>query len=322
MDVVIVLLLVAFMVLTWRAACRWWVSRGGRRWAGHGLGFIVGNFLSVALALPMIPAADEPVTVGGIVYGFVVLGVLGLLEYRKFGSARPTVSSEVSTTVPPKTESDAPPVQEDDQGESNERAGLSFSLRDTAEMILADDVVDQREAELLLQLLDEEDIYRFDPACRELHQVLIASLEDGYLDKDEAFEVKVLLSEICDRPIEREPKPEPKKKAPKAPSKSEVKAARKRSVKAAAAAASRAQSEKARRPGVDEVLAFSYTDSRGKVSDRHIAFRGASQKNGTTYVKGICHDRQAFRTFRADKMDFLCFADTGEMVNSADLAYW
>jgi len=226
-------------------------------------------------------------------------------EYRTKRSWTAPVKLRTAKVQKPEStpEPDAPVSGNEDEGEA--RDGLTFSLRDTAELILADDVVDQREAEMLLRLLDKQDILHFDPACRELHQALIASLDDGVLDNDEAEEIKALLSEICDRPIERPVRAEPKKKA--APKKPSAKATSKpkRSKPRAAATTQR-------KPEVGDILAFAYTDSKGATSDREVEYRAMTKKDGLAYLKGVCQSRRAFRTFRSDRMEFVCFADTGE----------
>ncbi len=308
MDLAVVLMLLAYMVMSWRLVCRFTVAKGGKRWVGHGLGAIFGPLLGTLAALPIVPGKDEPATVAHLLTGSLILAAFLFAEYRTKQSWTPPLKLRTAKSKKQDSTSESAPSAAVKAAETRSRDRLSFSLRDTAELILADDVVDQREAELLLSLLDKQDILNFDPACRELHQVLVASLEDGVLDNDEAEEIKVLLSEICDRPIERPVKPAPKKKKiPKKPKLSATKKAAKTKAKG---------SEKTRLPATGEVLAFSYTDSKGDTSDRHISYRGSSRKDGLIYVKGICHDRQAFRTFRADRMDFICFAETGEMVDA------
>lgn len=298
MDLIVVLMLLAYVVFGWRLICRFTMFKGGKRWVGHGLGAIFGPLVGILAAIPVIPGKDIPTTLTHVITGAVILAFFVLAEYRTRKTWQ--ASADEATTL--SSSSRAP--------ERNEASaeGLTFSLRDTAEVILADDVVDQREAELLLRLLDGQDILKFDPACRELHQVLIASLDDGVLDSEEAEEIKALLSEICDRPIERPSKPEPKKKAaPKKPAaKSTAKPKRSKPVSRPSASSSQ------RKPKVGDILAFSYTDSKGDTSDREVEYRAITKSNGVAYLKGICRSRQAFRTFRSDRMDFVCFADTGE----------
>lgn len=311
MDLVVVLMLLAYVVFGWRLICRFTIAKGGKRWVGHGLGAIFGPLVGILAAMPVIPGKDIPTTLTHVITGAVILAFFILAEYgtRKTwqASPKPEHARKASTAEATNLSSTS---RASERSETSAE-GLTFSLRDTAEIILADDVVDQREAELLLRLLDGQDILKFDPACRELHQVLIASLDDGVLESDEAEEIKALLSEICDRPIERLAKTEPKKKAaPKKPvAKTTAKPKRSKPV-------SRPSTSTQRRPEVGDILAFAYTDSKGDTSDREVEYRTMTKSNGVAYLKGICQSRRAFRTFRSDRMDFVCFADTGEAFRS------
>lgn len=307
MYLIVILMLLAYVVFGWRLICRFTIAKGGKRWVGHGLGAIFAPLVGILAAIPVIPGKDIPTTITHVITGAVILAFFILAEYRtrKTWQAPPKPRNAREASKAEATKPSSPSLAPDSSETPAE--GLTFSLRDTAEIILADDVVDQREAELLLRLLDGQDILKFDPACRELHQVLIASLDDGVLDSEEAEEIKALLSEICDRPIERPSKPEPKKKAaPKKPAaKTTAKPKRSKSVPRPSVATQR-------KPEVGDILAFAYTDSKGDASDREVEYRAMTKKNGVAYLKGICQSRRAFRTFRSDRMDFVCFADTGE----------
>lgn len=303
MDVIVLLLMLAFVVMGWRLICRVWIGRGGKRWVGHALGFIFGPLIGVMASIPMLPSKEDPATIGNLIVGLVIAAGFLFLEYRAKNSALLPANSKRSKRA-----------QKSAAARSNNNAAaipavepsreLSFSLKDTAELILADDVVDQREAELLLNLLDKQDIIKFDPTCRALHQVLIASLEDGVLDSDEAEEIKALLSEICDRPIARKQQATAKKKKPKT---------RPASFYAKKQRAQKSSNARALQAG--DMIAFMYVDSKGDSSDREVRFRSTTRKDGVVYVKGICQTRKAFRTFREDRMELPCFVDTGEVVN-------
>ncbi len=307
MDLIVVLMLLAYVIFGWRLICRFTISKGGKRWVGHGLGAIFGPLVGILAAIPVIPGKDIPATLTHVISGAVILAFFILAEYRtrKIWQSSPTPGHARKASAAEATNLSSP--SRAPEGNETSAESLTFSLRDTAEIILADDVVDQREAELLLRLLDGQDILKFDPACRELHQVLIASLDDGVLDSDEAEEIKALLSEICDRPIERPAKPEPKKRAASKKPAATTTAKPKRSK-----SDPRPSASTQRKPEVGDILAFAYTDSKGDTSDREVEYRAITKKNGVAYLKGICQSRRAFRTFRSDRMDFVCFADTGE----------
>lgn len=60
------------------------------------------------------------------------------------------------------------------------------------------------------------------------------------------------------------------------------------------------------------VVAFTYEDSAGDISYRTVTVHSAS----TLYLKGECHDRQAERTFRLDRIiGDLTDCDTGEILS-------
>ena len=64
-------------------------------------------------------------------------------------------------------------------------------------------------------------------------------------------------------------------------------------------------------------VAFTYEDSEGAISTRTVTVHSVSQ----TYLKGECHDRQAQRTFRIDRMiGDVIDADTGELLEPRKLA--
>lgn len=311
MELAVLLLFLSYVVLIWRLICRLVVSKGGKRWVGHGVAFIFSPLSGLIAASPVLPDQGQPATMSNLLFGLAILVAFLLAESYTKSRWLPARSSagQRQEAPQPVAEKRQKKTQAPVDSESRRpKKPLSFSLKNTAELILADDVVDQREAELLLQMLDGEDISAFDPLTRELHQALIGSLDDGVLDKDEAFEIKVLLSEICDRPIAKPVKPDSPKKRPKKNKAKRVEAA------ASGSEIKRTASE-SRKPKPGDILVFSYIDSKGDVSDREVEFKALHRKNGVAYLKGICRERRAFRTFRTDRIEIPCFADTGEMID-------
>lgn len=60
------------------------------------------------------------------------------------------------------------------------------------------------------------------------------------------------------------------------------------------------------------MVAFTYEDSSGDISHRTVTVHSASD----TYIKGECHDRQAERTFRLDRIiGNITDCETGEILS-------
>ena len=203
MDALIALMTVGVMVSSWRLIAAF-IRRGGTHWAvAHLAGallFVVPATLYIVAFVPPEDGAVGPVRAALSVLVFVPIGISGAWPYwfwNKVMGARGT-------------EHGVPAPHTDQKPKAS--SGMTFSLKQTAEMVLADDVVDQREAELLLGLLGQQDAAHLDPIARELHQTLVTSLDDGVLDNDEAEDIKALLSEICDRPAVPPDKPAAKAK--------------------------------------------------------------------------------------------------------------
>lgn len=337
-ELLLVCCLIYCIVVIWQWMAPALMNESCPPWLAHMISFVlspVAAFLALALAF----GGEEPGIVN-VLAAVVIAAILtagqrhftgkrqpqsesagtkdsadskpGDLSYRPkplTEDERKKVHASIARSPEPDWQQPSLQVKEQDSGTQAQAESLTFSLKDTAEIILADDVVTQREAELLLSLLDKQDLVSFDPLSRELHQALVASLDDGVFDNREAEEIKVLLSEICDRPVATSEPQVVKKPAKK------TSAQRK-------APAKKVSSERIRKAGralqPGDLLAFMYTDSKGDYSDREINFRSASKKDSVIYLKGICHTRNAMRTFRADRMDRLCFLDTGEMIDDIE----
>jgi len=56
-----------------------------------------------------------------------------------------------------------------------------------------------------------------------------------------------------------------------------------------------------------------YADSKGSVSIRRVTCRKLSNRAAVVYLQGYCHERQALRTFRVDRMTEVACGVTGEV---------
>lgn len=66
----------------------------------------------------------------------------------------------------------------------------------------------------------------------------------------------------------------------------------------------------------DTEIEMLYEDSQGQVSLRSVKVLDISRKNGRTYIDGICLERKAWRTFRADRVLNFTDKSTGELVTN------
>ena len=58
---------------------------------------------------------------------------------------------------------------------------------------------------------------------------------------------------------------------------------------------------------------ITYADSKGSVSLRRVTCRKLSHRAAVLYLQGYCHERQALRTFRVDRMREVACGATGEV---------
>lgn len=66
---------------------------------------------------------------------------------------------------------------------------------------------------------------------------------------------------------------------------------------------------------------LTYVDSRGTTSFRRVTCRKLSERCGTRYVQAFCHERQALRTFRVDRVTEVACGVTGEVFIPATLFF-
>jgi hypothetical protein len=181
------------------------------------------------------------------------------------------------------------------------------SLVTLAEITLADDEVHQREAELLLSWFAEHPDATNDHRTALLHRVLERCLEDQVLDPDEADEIKTCLSEFCDR-MEAEWQAEKEKAAPALRKPVKPKPVKSKPVTPPSVSTDFSFI------GAGTELLINYVDSKGIESERTIAVRNVTRKNGQLYLNAICLEKHKYRSFRADRVQDMTILDTGEFV--------
>ena len=66
---------------------------------------------------------------------------------------------------------------------------------------------------------------------------------------------------------------------------------------------------------------LTYADCKGSVSLRRVTCRKLSERAGVLYLQGFCHERQALRTFRVERITELACGSTGEVFVPATLFF-
>jgi len=164
-----------------------------------------------------------------------------------------------------------------------------------AQVILDDKKVVQAEAVALLRLLEGCVTESSDAALVNLHRVTQRVLADDKLDTDEAEELRVLLGEFIDADLFAP--------LPVAPP---------------AAEPNRALSPVLLELGMTVIM--KYENSKGEVSEREVLVRKVASKNGVVYLGGVCLMRNAYRTFRVDRIVIMIVKNTGELVENVEAA--
>lgn len=161
--------------------------------------------------------------------------------------------------------------------------------------VLDDDKVDLDEAKALRGWFKRNPEAERDFRTKELFDLVNEVLADQALDKDEAMEVFVVLSEYCDEYEE-----EQQVAINQAANKPQVKAAN--------------SSTTIDDLPLEREYYMEYLDSKGKVSKRNIILHEVERKNGTDYLYAFCLLRGGSRTFKAENVQMLCDVETGEVL--------
>lgn len=246
-------------------------------------GVIVGFFSLIALLFVLVSIFESKEYILGLIFFIIFSLLLNLTFYlfdRKLLPSGKFQKRETTNTL------------------TNDQISVFLNM---AKTILEDDKVSQVEAKMLLVYMSSIDEMISDIRTRKLFYTLTEALDDDVLDENEAEEIKTLLSEFCDSPEKSE---EPLVKPKRTKQTKKVKNV----VKDYSPRINIASSQ----------YAFNYMDANGNFSDREIIFRGVKIQNGKAYLNGICRERNAHRTFRADRIMSLIDLDTGEMFDDAD----
>ncbi|MBN3573991.1 hypothetical protein [Vibrio neptunius] len=161
--------------------------------------------------------------------------------------------------------------------------------------ILEDDKVDLDEVKSLRGWFKRHPESAKDYRTQELFELTSDVLEDQVLDKEEALDVFVVLSEFCDEYEESQ-----QVSINQAPNKPQVHGC---------------PSEiSVNHLTLEREYYMEYLDSRGTVTKRNIILHDIEKKSGTVYLYGYCLLRGGSRTFKADNVQMLCDVKTGEVL--------
>lgn len=287
------------------------------------LAYVVG-FAGICAVIIAIGFFLDNSPVDLTIFAFVLCGAFARGAYWLFGVLWPTPPAPAPAAVSHRL----------DERDVEELARM-------AELILADDEVSQKEAELLQEWLETTEKARADKRTKPLFRAVLGSLSDGHLNTDEAEEIKTLLSEFCDnRAVE--PEDDVAEKASAFVGLKEAVGDFRKGLKSAAqeaknsynqeVAKQRAAEEKKQRKAKthkpfrpklssgkrrlhagDEVY-ISYVDAYGEASERRVEVRSINRKNGRIYMNAICLTKHKFRSFRVDRIADMTRIDTGEYV--------
>ncbi len=174
-----------------------------------------------------------------------------------------------------------------------------------AEVTLIDDRVDQFEAEELLEWFRKHPKAQIDNRTKLIYQIVERSLADQELDANEAEELKTRLSEFCDSmQVEWD------KEAQKGRTAKDKKSASARMRKSSNASPAGCNLTVA---SGDELL-IDYVDAKGDESERSVLVRSVVEKNSHLYLNAICLEKHKFRSFRADRIQYMVMLRTGEHI--------
>lgn len=254
--------------------------------------FFFWSFTSAVGALGMlVGTTDHPEPQWGtaifsvlIAWGMFVLG-------RKFW---PKAEEDLTTSAPPvtpRTTTNPAPEPSPARSTKPRREELSGrevrELYDLAQRILMDMKVSHREAEDLLDWLEDHPASHSDYRTCLLFKTLNRALEDGHFDEYEAEDVCYWLGDFCDDVDD------------------EIETF----------GLHHHQNE----VGIDGLVSggkylMVYTDAQGARSERTIKFIRQTFSNGNAYIQAVCLTKNANRTFRVDRIESLFSMDSGEVL--------
>lgn len=220
----------------------------------------------------------------------------------------------------------ANPVEPLTVAELNRLVGL-------CEGILADGEIQRTEAIFLLEWMHAKPEYQQDRRTAGIYSLLESSLSDNRLANTEREELFVAFSEFCDSVIDLDgPKLTRLKQsvAPKGSRKGKGARSDELTLNLNLPKTKRPASQK-RKPqkkasasvslAVGDELMITYENSTGETNDRTVIYKGSSRKSGYTYLNAVCTMRNAYRTFRADRILMAIHLESGEYIADPESAF-
>ncbi|MFM2644055.1 hypothetical protein AAFX33_23175 [Vibrio chagasii] len=226
-------------------------------------------------------------------------------------TAKPEIPPQQTTTLA-SVEMQEPKIQEPRSAETLTERRIK-ALYKLSTKILEDDHVDLAETRKLRSWLRRYPESQEDWRTKQIFKLVESVLEDRVLDHDEALEVFALLSEYCEYFDLRTASENAKiqhTKVEKVQARSEKEKAREELTETVYTLGNEVLLGQLEQ---NQLYAMGYKDSKGSISERHIIFKKSETNDyGQQYVKAICLLRNSLRTFRADRIQWMCDVETGE----------
>lgn len=327
-EVLFVLASMCMYVMVWVALAKllrnrsdvgWWVAVP-MAWAGTLIIWFVVALITVGLN---IPALMIPVVLGGGVWAlFATRSKFEKISMADAVSVPETAHSPAKLvevlSVAPAQDTVSAPVQASIESSAYTKRSVS-DLTCLVQGMMADGMFVQAEADYLFLWLRDKREHLDQPPFNAIYRKLDEALADGVLDEDEAADI----SELFQRLVLNESdvltyidQPTPKLAKAKAPPQIQVKPKPKPKLKLEPKPEPKTKRAKSGRRGnvIDHIL-ISYVDSIGFETEREVTVYSLDGY----YLKGFCHLRDEFRTFRIDNIvGDVMRIETGELLSPED----
>ncbi|OBU37436.1 hypothetical protein [Photobacterium phosphoreum] len=166
------------------------------------------------------------------------------------------------------------------------------ALYNLALKILEDDVVSLDESKKLKSWLYKYAESKTDSSTRELYTAVEKVLEDKVLDDYESLELFSLLSDYCDDFEHQE-------------------SVKEKTTKKVSSVSYDDPLPLLKNLNIGNEYHIQYQDSSGEISSRNIIIRNINDN----YIKAFCLLRKSHRTFKADRIVYICDTETGECLS-------
>lgn len=204
-----------------------------------------------------------------------------------------------------------------------------YRLVGVCEGILGDDEVTTKEARFLRSWIEKGSDYKGNKRINMIVKNIEVYLSDGHISIAEASELRTQLSEFCDHYI-GDLKTNTKLRTVLKQNEQKKLAAKRRNTHSPDLTVNQKRKRKSstKKTPVStgnksvlksgDVVEIMYQDSHGDLSEREVVFQSISTKSGRSYLNGICKTRNAYRTFRIDRIITAIDVKSGEYIDEPE----